>query len=307
MLRAPFHDAIVLTGPTGSGKTKLGVEITGRLDAEIISMDSMALYRGMDLGTAKPGLDERRRVHHHLIDVLDPWESASVAWWLKQATACCQEIAARGKRVLFVGGTPLYLKALMYGMFDGPPADLQLRRRLEQEGAVDGPQALHARLARVDPSAAARLHPNDLRRLVRALEVWELTRRPISDWQRQWMSAGDVGEASPRVFWIDLPRATLYERINARVREMVEAGFVDEVRRLRQLPRPLSRAAAQAAGYREMLEHLDGKLTLDQAIDSIQRRTRQLAKRQITWFRNLPGCSPLDKELTLLLGRSTIR
>src|SRR5687767_10167322 len=127
----PFQNVLILTGPTGSGKSDLGVELAERLGAEIISMDSMALYRGLDIGTAKPGPDLRGRVAHHLLDVLDPWESASVAWWLGRAAACCREIEARGKRVLFVGGTPLYLKALLFGLFDGPPADAPLRRRLE--------------------------------------------------------------------------------------------------------------------------------------------------------------------------------
>src|SRR5262245_43488586 len=175
MMPDPFRNVLVLTGPTASGKTALGVALAERLGAEIVSMDSMALYRGMDIGTAKPGPDERRRVPHHLIDVLDPWESGSVAWWLERATACCREIEARGKRVLFVGGTPLYLKALLCGLFDGPPADPDLRRRLLREADQIGRQVLHERLARVDPAAAARLHPNDLHRVVRALEVWEHT------------------------------------------------------------------------------------------------------------------------------------
>src|SRR5262245_18312987 len=159
----PFQNAYVLTGPTGSGKTELGLELALRLGAEIVSMDSMALYRGMDIGTAKPGIEERRRVPHHLIDVLDPWESASVAWWLEQAALCDRDIESRGRRVLFVGGTPLYLKALLVGLFDGPPADVELRRGLTQEAETLGRQALHERLARIDPVTAARLHANDVR------------------------------------------------------------------------------------------------------------------------------------------------
>src|SRR5947209_4378200 len=146
----PFHNALVLTGPTGSGKSALGVELAERLHAEIVSMDSMALYRRMDIGTAKPGAEERRRVPHHLLDVLDPWESASVAWWLEQAAACCRDIETRGKRALLVGGTPLYLKALLRGLFDGPPGDETLRQRLLQEADRAGRQALHDRLAQVD-------------------------------------------------------------------------------------------------------------------------------------------------------------
>src|SRR5262249_39671946 len=150
------------------------------------SMDSMALYRGMDIGTAKPRPAERDRVPHHLLDVLDPWESASVAWWLERAAAACRAIEGRGRRVLFVGGTPLYLQALPPGLFDGPPADPALRRQLKDAAEQEGPASLHARLAAVDPCTAARLHVNDVRRVVRALEVWELTGRPLSAWQTQW-------------------------------------------------------------------------------------------------------------------------
>src|SRR5207253_6821571 len=175
-----FRKALILTGPTGCGKTALGVELAERLGAEIISMDSMALYRGMDIGTAKPRAVERQRVPHHLVDVLEPWESASVAWWLKEAARCMASIENRGKRVLFVGGTPLYLKAMLRGLFDGPPADLEVRRQLTEEARQLGPQAFHDRLAQVDPVSAARLPPNDVRRIIRALEVWQLTGKPIS-------------------------------------------------------------------------------------------------------------------------------
>src|SRR5262245_54119213 len=160
-----FHDVLILTGPTGSGKTQLSIALAERLGAEIVSMDSMALYRGLDIAAAKPGEAERRRIPHHLLDVLEPWESASVAWWLEQAARCCDDIRSRGRRVLFVGGTPLYLKALLYGLFDGPGADVALRERLELEEETLGPGALHARLATVDPATAERLHPNDVRRI----------------------------------------------------------------------------------------------------------------------------------------------
>jgi tRNA dimethylallyltransferase len=292
----PFANALILTGPTGSGKTQLGVELAERLGAEIIAMDSMTLYRGMNIGTAKPGPDECRRAPHHLLDVLDPWESASVAWWLERAAAGCRDIEARGKRPLFVGGTPLYLKALLFGLFEGPPADDSLRQRLTAEAEQFGRAALHARLAAVDPATAARLHPNDVRRVIRALEVWERTGRPISAWQTQW--SGAQGPWTDRVLWLDVPREELHARINARVGQMIAAGLVDEVRALRQSPRPLSREAAQAVGYKELFDHLDGRATLAEAVERIQARSRQLAKRQVTWFRHLPGCRPATRELT---------
>ncbi len=306
----PFANALILTGPTGSGKSRLGIELAERLGAEIISMDSMALYRGMDIGTAKPGSEDQRRVPHHLLGVLDPWESASVAWWLRRAADCCRDIERRGKRVLFVGGTGLYLKALLCGLFDGPPANEALRQRLIEEARQLGPRALHDRLARLDPVAAAHLHPNDVRRVVRALEVWELTGRPISDWQTQWaVGSGEwaVGQEQslptahcplPTVLCLDLPRVQLYARINARVEQMIARGLVDELRALRRLPRPLSREAAQALGYKEMFDYLDGRCSLEKTVARIQTRSRHYAKRQLTWFRHLPQCRMVSGELT---------
>lgn len=299
MLPAPFDDALVLTGPTGSGKTQLGIELAQRLGAEIVSMDSMALYRGMDVGTAKPTPEQRQQVPHHLVDVLDPWESGNVAWWLEQATECCRDIAARGKRVLFVGGTPLYLKALLCGLFDGPPADAALRQRLADEAAHAGSAILHARLVTVDPSSAQRIHANDLRRIIRALEVCALTGRPLSAWQTQWTAGGLAPPADAQnILWLDLPRAELCARIDRRVEMMFAEGLIDEARRLRMLERPWSREAAQALGYKEAFDFLDGKLDLADTIARVQLRSRQFAKRQLAWFRHLPGCRPATKELT---------
>lgn len=297
----PRQDAFVLTGPTGSGKSALGIELARAMNAEIVSMDSMSLYRGMDIGTAKPTSKERQQVPHHLIDVLDPCENATVAWWLAQATACAQQILDAGKRVLFVGGTPLYLKALFYGLFEGPGKDAGFRAGLE---AID-PGAIHARLAEIDPATAARLHPNDARRIIRALEVYEITGKPISDWQTQWKAAEPEPNEN-RVLWLDLPRAELYERINARVDRMVADGLIEEVDRLRQAPRGPGNTASQALGYKEILKYLNGRLQLDAAIDRIKIRSRQFAKRQVTWFRHLPVCKPATRELTFELWGSTM-
>jgi tRNA dimethylallyltransferase len=176
-----------------------------------------------------------------LIDVLDPWESSSVAWWLERAADCCRDIEARGKKTLFVGGTPLYLKALLYGLFDGPPADADLRERLGRKAETSGRQALHEQLARVDSATAARVHPNDIRRVIRALEVWELTGRPISRWQEQWKTGGQSSKVKGenRCLCLDIPRGELYARIDARADRMVEAGLIDEARNLLDLANPL--------------------------------------------------------------------
>lgn len=295
----------ILTGPTGSGKTQLAIELARRLDAEIIALDSMTLYRGLDIGTAKPSADQRRQVPHHLIDVLDPSEHASVAWWLEQAQVCCQEIASRGKQILFVGGTALYLKALLHGLFEGPPADEAVRRQLQQEAETQGELALHARLAAVDPVSAARLHPNDIRRVIRALEVWQLTGRPISAWQQQWHTPVS-GLPENACLYLDLPREVLYQRINTRVDTMIAEGLLEEVRALMKRDPPLSREARQALGYKEILAYLAGEVDRETAVEEIKKRTRHFAKHQLTWFRQIPECRPAGEQLTFSLWGMTI-
>ncbi len=220
-------DGWFLTGPTAAGKTAVGVELARRIGAEIISMDSMALYRGMDIGTAKPAAAERAAVPHHLVDVLEPHQEYSVARYLDAVERVAADIRGRQRAVLFVGGTPLYLKALLRGIFRGPAADWQLRRRLEEEARCDA-ASLRRRLTEIDPAAADRLHPNDTRRLIRAIEVFEKTGQPISRWQQQF----EIGRPADqcRVFVLDRPRTELTGRIDRRVERMFSAGLVEEVR-----------------------------------------------------------------------------
>lgn len=277
-----------LAGPTAVGKTAVGIALAERLGGEIIALDSMTLYRGMDIGTAKPTPDERARVPHHLLDVLDPHEDCSVADYIARAEAVCRDILARGRVPLFVGGTGLYLRAVLRGVFEGPPADWEFRRRLEAESREAGAESLHRRLAALDPATAARLAPADQRRVIRALEIHHRTGQPASQLQQQLPLP--LTERPPHVYWLHPPRAWLHARINLRVEQMFDAGLVDEVRRLADAPQGLSRTARQALGYKELLEHLAGEHSLAATIELIQRRTRQFAKRQHTWFRNLVEC-----------------
>ena len=280
-----------LAGPTASGKSAVALPLARRLDAEIVSLDSMTLYRGMDIGTAKPSREERQEVPHHLIDVIEPHEEFSVADYVAAAERACREIVGRGRVPLFVGGTGLYLRGVLRGVFEGPPADWDLRRRLEAEAAEAGGAVLHRRLQQVDPQAATVLHPNDTRRVVRALEVYQITGRPLSEQQRQ--EPLPPGERPEHVYWLQPPRDWLYARINQRVDAMFAAGLVDEVRRLLASDKPLSHTARQALGYKEVIDALQGGDRLEQAVEQVKTRTRQFAKRQHTWFRNLVECQPV--------------
>jgi len=281
-----------LAGPTAVGKTEVSLDLARRLGAEIVALDSMTLYRGMDIGTAKPDPSARAAVPHHLLDILSPDEEFSLADYVCAAETSCREIVSRGHVPLFVGGTGLYLRAVLRGIFQGPPADWGIRRRWTEFAQLEGEAALHARLRQVDPSLAAKLHPHDVRRVIRGLEVFELTGSPLSEQQRQPPLPEE--ERPVRVYWLHPPREWLRARIDRRVRDMFDHGLVEEVVRLREADRPLSRTARQALGYRETIEHLDGRLSLADAIDLIQTRTRQFAKRQHTWFRNLVECKAVE-------------
>jgi len=293
----PFPPALppwYLTGPTASGKTRVGIELARRLGAEIVSLDSMAIYRGLDIGTAKPTAEQRQAVPHHLIDIVQPTEDFSLSQYVERAHATIDEIRGRGKEVLFVGGTPLYLKSLLRGIFAGPPADWEFRRQVEEEAARVGAEKLHARLRQVDPLSAARLQATDIRRIVRALEVYKLTGQPISHLQDQF----EVGHPADqcRVFVLQWPRPVLHQRIELRVEQMFAAGLIDEVQSLLARYGQLGRTASQAVGYREVMEHLAGSTAREVTIERVIARTRQFAKRQLTWFRSLRECRevPLD-------------
>ena len=284
----PIEDCWFLTGPTASGKTTVGLHLAGLLGAEIISLDSMAIYREMDIGTAKPTPQDRARVTHHLLDIVWPNEDFSLAAYLEAAHRCVSEIRARGRAVLFVGGTPLYLKSLLRGLYEGPPADWEFRRQVRAEVEEVGVAELHRRLQQVDPLSANRLPPTDVRRIIRALEVHRVTGRPISHMQLHFEEG--VPAEQRKVFVLSWDRDELTRRIESRVDRMFDVGLLDEIRGLRQRYLQLGRTASQAVGYREGRECLDGTCSEAEARQRVKARTRRFAKRQRTWFRGLSEC-----------------
>ncbi len=286
-----------LTGATASGKTAVAIELAGLIDAEIISLDSMAIYRGMDIGTAKPSVELQQQVPHHLIDILDPNESFSVSQYRSAAHDAIDEIRSRNKEVLFVGGTALYLKAMLRGLFDGPPADWEFRKQVEAELKDVPNEMLYERLKLVDPVSAHRLHPNDRRRIIRALEVYRQTGQPISHQQMEFDEARDPEQC--RVFTLRHPRAVLHQRIESRVESMFQQGLVEEVRRLLDQFGELGHTASQAVGYREIIAHLNGEMDLEETVEKVRVRTRRFARHQETWFRGLDECRIIDLESPL--------
>jgi len=286
------HKIILLLSCTAGGKTEVSLDLAERLDAEILSIDSMQVYRRMDIGTAKPSQAELSRVQHHMIDVAEPSESFSVARFADEADRAIADIFSRRHRVLALAGTPLYLMGLMYGMFEGPSANEGFRAALRDRAGREGTATLHAELAKVDSEAARRIHPNDYKRIERALEVWQATGRPLSEQQQQW-SATTLRYPAV-VVGIRREREDTARRINARVKAMVQAGLVDEVQALLAAPGGLSQQARQALGYAQIIAHLDGKLSLEEAVEQIKIQTRQFAKHQRTWFRKFPMTRWLD-------------
>jgi tRNA dimethylallyltransferase len=275
---------IVLAGPTASGKTSLSIALAHRLDAEIVAMDSMQVYRHMDIGTAKPGAQEQEGIPHHMLDVADPREAYSVAEYVSAAKACIADIHARGRIPLMVGGTGLYLKALTTSMVLGnTQGDPELRARLETIAqAENGQQILHEKLSQIDPDTARRLHPNDVRRVIRALEVYELTGKPLS---RQQPAQEEESPYNLCVFGLTMDREKLYGRIEERVDLMMKQGLQREVEGLLQMGVSPQAQAMQGLGYKELVPVVMGESPLSAAVDAIKLGTRHYAKRQMTWFR----------------------
>ncbi len=288
---------VALVGPTASGKTELGIALAERFGAEIVNADSRQVYRRLEVGSAKPTFAQRARVAHHLIDVAEPDEAFDCARYRQLALAAIADIRARGRRVLVVGGTGLYVKVLLRGVFEGPPRQPILRTALEQEER-SAPGSLHRRLSAVDPEAAAHLHHNDRVRLIRALEVYELTGKPISVWQHEHRFQQRLFDTL--MLALALPRAELYARINARCDEMLAGGLLAEVRQLLAAGVESNAAALQSPGYREVVEYLTGHGDLESARRRMAQATRRLAKRQLTWFRGdaeVQWCAPSFAEL----------
>jgi tRNA dimethylallyltransferase len=285
-------DAVMLLGPTASGKSALAMQLAEKVALEIVSVDSAQVYRGMDIGTAKPSAADRAAIAHHLIDLRDPADPYSAADFVRDATAAIGEIRARGKLPLLVGGTMLYAKALRDGLSDLPSADLAVRAQIGVEASEIGWPALHARLAQVDPSTAARLKPNDSQRIQRALEIFESAGTPMSRLLER-DARSDLKFSTVALLSAD--RALLHERIAKRFDGMLQAGLMDEVRALYgrgdlhpDLP------SMRSVGYRQAWRLLDGQYTFDEFRAAGIAATRQLAKRQMTWLRSMPGVAAID-------------
>ena len=289
------QQTIVLTGPTASGKTSLALQLAEAIGGEILSLDSIAVYRHMDIGTAKPTAADRARVPHYLLDLADPNQDFSVACYLAEAHQCVREICGRGKRPIFVGGTPMFLKAVLRGFDVGPPPDGEFRESVQRDIDAFGTEALRQRLAQVDPISAARIAPGDTRRMIRALEVSKHTGMPLS--HRQVQFDRHVDAQSCCVFALRHDRAKLHQRINRRVEGMFQRGLIEEVEQLVERFGSLSRTASQAVGYREVLDWMAADdAPLDALKDLVAAHTRQLAKRQETWFRSFSEITTVEMD-----------
>ena len=273
---------ILILGVTASGKGRLAFHLAKQIGAEIISIDSMKVYRRMDIGTAKPPKEARQRIKYHLIDVIEPSDSFSVGTFLDLANDAVEQIKRRGSPIVAVGGTALYIKALLYGLFEGPGTDEKIRSRLQQRAKAEGLEQLYHQLENLDPMTARRIHPNDARRIIRALEVYELTGKPISTLQQQWKPDAIHNWT---IIGLRTEKIDANRRINSRVKKMIATGLVDEVKSLLAEDKPLSKQARCAIGYAEIIDYLNGKISLEDATELIKKNTRHLAKNQRTWFK----------------------
>jgi tRNA dimethylallyltransferase len=283
---------LIIAGPTAAGKTDASLLLARQLGAEIVSADSMQIYRGMDIGTAKPSPEQRKLIYHHMIDIVEPDQPYSVGDYLRDARAAIDGILSSGGVPIVVGGTGLYIRALTRGLFHGPPADLDLRERLLSREAEGQPGTLYTDLVKVDPEAAIKIHPNDLRRTVRALEVYYLRDRKLSEFQREH-AFGDRPYRFTLLFLVR-SRDELYRRIEKRVDQMIDSGLEAEVRALFDRGYPMDLASMRGLGYRQFIEHFLGRSTRDEAVALLKRDTKRFAKRQFTWFRREPEAVWVD-------------
>lgn len=275
---------IVIAGPTASGKTDLAIELALRINGEIISADSMQIYREMNIGTAKPTMEERKGIPHHMLDIVDPDEEFSVAQFQQGAKKCIKDILSRGKVPIVAGGTGLYINALVYNItFSETITDWNYRNQLQNIAREQGPEALHTLLQEVDPISAENIHPNNVKRVIRALEVYETTGKPIS--QHQLESRQKKPEYDYKIFGIEVERDVLYRRIESRADKMLEMGLYEEVENILKKGYSPDLVSLQGIGYKEIIMAILGKCTLEEAVDKIKLNTRHLAKRQMTWFR----------------------
>jgi tRNA dimethylallyltransferase len=282
MTHPPLPRILIICGPTASGKSELALRLARELDGEIISADSMQIYRGMDIGTAKPTAEEMADIPHHLLDVADPDTPFSAADFSDAASQAISGVIRRGRRPIVVGGTGLYIRALLHGLVDSPSGAGELRERLQGEARESGNLAMLERLRLVDPELAATIHPNNLVRIIRGLEVYHLTGIPLSRYQREHGFAGE--RFASLAIGIRVERQELYQRIEERVDRMLAAGLIDEVRRLVDAGFCPELKAMRSIGYRESCAYLSGELSLEETALLIKRNTRRYAKRQLTWF-----------------------
>ena len=273
---------IVICGPTGIGKTSVGIELAEKFGGEIVSADSMQIYRYMDIGTAKPTVEEKKCIPHHMIDIVDPDEDYDAVQFSKQARAIIAELDSRDRLPFVVGGTGFYIKALLHGIFQSKPVDPQIRNRLKQEAEENGSGFLFERLKKIDPAAASRIHPNDSYRIIRALETIESSGKTISEHHQNHGFADDPFTALK--IGLQLDRQNLYARIDKRVDLMIEAGIVEEVTKLLEMGYAADLKSMQSIGYRHVVEFLEEKLSWDECVRTLKRDTRRFAKRQFTWF-----------------------